>query len=306
MMTGADPIRAAEAVRRFNHFYARYTGALQERLRQSFFSTAEVRVLQVLMYEPSQTAAQVARSLGLDTGYLSRLLSKFERNGFLVRRPTIDDARKHFLILTAAGRAAFDEIGAGSFGEISAALDRFTEGERAQLISSMADIERLLSPPVDQERVRLRNPRHGDFGWIVERCAQFVPHDKASPDIEARAASVITRFLDTPHGATHDARRAVCWIAEQDHGSRIGAAMLMRVSERLARIELLFVEPGARRHGLGSRLVEACSRFAFDAGYGQLSCSFDEAHADLRGFVVSRGFASANDGWRRSLSSVDA
>ncbi|SAL21609.1 TDP-fucosamine acetyltransferase [Caballeronia telluris] len=305
MMT-VNSDRAAEAVRRFNHFYSRYTRGLQECLRQSAFSMAEVRVLQALVYDPPQTAAQIARSLGLDTGYLSRLLTRFERNGLLVRLPSIDDARKHVLILTKAGRTAFDEIGAGSIVEVSATLDRLAEGERAQLMSSMADIERLLSPPVNQERVRLRSPRRGDFGWIVERCAQLASRDNAGPDMETRAASVVTRFLDSPSHATQDARPSACWIAEQDHGSRIGAAILMRVSERLARIELLFVEPGARRQGLGSRLVDACSRFAVDAGCEQLSCSFDEAHADLRGFVVSRGFAAANEGWQRSLSSIDA
>jgi DNA-binding MarR family transcriptional regulator/predicted GNAT family acetyltransferase len=297
-----DPLNAAVAVRRFNHFYARYASGLQERLRQSALSGAEVRVLSALTHEPLQTAAQVARSLELDTGYLSRILSRFEHIGYVIRQPKIDDARKHLLILTASGREAFEELDEGGIGEMSAVLRHFADCERAQLMSSMADIERLLSPSCDLERVRVRAPRHGDFGWIVEHCALLAADDHAGSPMEAHAAAIVARFLDP----SQDARRAACWIAEQHHGSRIGAALLMPAPDRLARIELLFVEPGARRRGLGSRLIDACSQSAFNAGYEHLSCSFDERHADLREFVLSNGFASTDSGWRRSLSAVDA
>jgi DNA-binding MarR family transcriptional regulator/L-amino acid N-acyltransferase YncA len=304
-MTGPDLMRTVEAVRRFNRFYARHGGGLHQRRHKSPYSTAETRVFHELAHGRAKTAAKVARKLDLDTGYLSRLLARFERSGFIERHPNPADSRQHFVRLTPSGRAEVDSIASGSVDEVSAALGDLAREARAQLVSSMADVERLLSPPVDGERMVLRMPQRGDFGWIVERCAQF---DHTGWHAEARAAEVVARLLGA---GQPDASRAACWIAEQDCGARIGAAVVMPASETQARIELLFVEPGARRRGLGTRLVSSCAAFASSSRYENLSCCIDDAHADLREFVERAGFTPSGDApagrvWRLSAGSLHA
>lgn len=299
-MTGPDLMRTVEAVRRFNRFYARHGGGLHRRRHKSPYSSAETRVFHELAHGRAKTAAKVARKLDLDTGYLSRLLARFEQSGFIERHPNPADSRQHFVKLTPSGHAEVDSIASGGVDEVSAALGDLAREARAQLVSSMADVERLLSPPVDGERIVLRMPQRGDFGWIVERCAQF--------DHEARAAEVVARLLGAGQA---DASRAACWIAEQDCGARIGAAVVMPASGTQARIELLFVEPGARRRGLGTRLVSSCAAFASSSRYENLSCCIDDAHAELREFVARAGFTASGDApagriWRLSAEAPHA
>jgi GNAT superfamily N-acetyltransferase len=191
---------------------------------------------------------------------------------------------------------------------MSAALRGFTRCERAQLASSMADIARLLSPPVDCARLHLRGARRGDFGWIVERCAQLDPADHARSPYEAHAVEIVARVLGIGQAS---APRASCWIAEQENGARVGAAVVIAASGSEARIELLFVEPGARRLGLGAQLVAACTGFASEAGYESVSCAFDESHTDLSALFARAGFrpyggAAPGVVWQRPLQSLYA
>jgi DNA-binding MarR family transcriptional regulator/N-acetylglutamate synthase-like GNAT family acetyltransferase len=301
--------RAVEAVRRFNRFYARHAGAIHERLHKSHFSLTEVRILHELAHDRAQTAADLSRSLGLDTGYLSRLITNFQKLGLVMRTRNQADGRAHLLTMTEEARATVDEMDLHISAETSALLERLTIGEIEQLTQGMADIERLLSPvahnPAD---ARLRSPRGGDFGWMIERHAHLESSERARLTNEAYAAAVISRFL----GAMQtDTPRIACWVAEQEGEARVGAALLTAESDTQARIEMLFVEPSARGRGLGAQLVAACTNFAHGAGYENVVCRMSVPHEDLCGLFMRTGFKPAqelSDGivWHRELRKVYA
>src|SRR5579875_3595403 len=190
-----DPSRAVEAVRRFNRFYARHAGAFHERLHKSHFSLTEVRILHELAHDRAHTAADLSRNLGLDTGYLSRLITNFQKLGLVVRRKNEADGRAHLLTMTPEAKAKVDELDLHVSTETASLLDSLTPGEIEQLSLAMADIERLLSPPSYHVAARLRSPRCGDFGWMIERHAHMDTSDRASLAYEAHAANVVSRFL---------------------------------------------------------------------------------------------------------------
>ncbi|HKW55120.1 MAG TPA: MarR family transcriptional regulator, partial [Stellaceae bacterium] len=109
-----------DAVRRFNRFYTRKIGVLEERLLRSPFSLAEARIVYELGQRATATATELARELSLDAGYLSRLLGGLEERGIVVRAPSPSDGRQSLLSLTAAGRQAFAALDARSAAQIGA------------------------------------------------------------------------------------------------------------------------------------------------------------------------------------------
>jgi DNA-binding MarR family transcriptional regulator/N-acetylglutamate synthase-like GNAT family acetyltransferase len=297
-MTSPNANEMVEAVRRFQGFYARHIAAPHECLEHSRFSQTEMRVLYALMRAQACTAAEIARQLDLDTGYLSRLLMQFENEGLLVRRRSVQDKRRWLISLTTPGRAALEPPCGGMQQAVADVLDALEPGERLQLLDSMGQVRRLLSPRDGMGKIRLRGPRAGDFGWMVQRQAELAAGNPATQRArESRAANMVVEFLTAP-----EPQRNACWIAEQD-GAGVGAIVLMSMPRGTARVASLFVEPGARRLGIGASLVDACARFAAASGYEALACLPDEVSETLVRLLERSGFTekAGEPGWHRAL-----
>jgi DNA-binding MarR family transcriptional regulator/GNAT superfamily N-acetyltransferase len=279
MPTRADP---AHAVRRFNRFYTRQIGLLDEGLLQSPFSLTEVRLLYELAHHPGITATEVREILALDAGYLSRILRGLRRQGLVAARAPAADRRRRELSLTDRGRRTFEGLDARSSEEIGTMLARLSRAERRELIAAMQGIEHLLGktagPPRAGDEVLLREPKPGELGWVVKRHGELYAADYGwDADFEGLVAGIVGQFA-----AEHDRRVERCWIAEL-RGEPAGSVFLMKKSEAVAKLRLLLVEPWARGHGVGSRLVEECLRFARGAGYARVTLwTNDVLHAARR------------------------
>jgi DNA-binding MarR family transcriptional regulator/predicted N-acetyltransferase YhbS len=275
----AAPAARIDAIRRFNRFYTRRIGVLHEGLLQSAFTLAETRVLWELAHAADPigpTATELARTLELDAGYLSRLLRGLKERGLIKSARSDADARQLHLSLTPAGRRAFAPLEQRSQQEVSSLLATLTEAEQQELQQALQRVERLLDDdPARAARTPwlLRPHRAGDIGWLIARhgalYAREYQWDMQFEALVARiAADFVTRF---------DARREACWIAERD-GSNIGCVCLVQARdeqtqepvEGVAQLRLLLVEPAARGLGLGGRLVDECTRFAREAGYRRI------------------------------------
>jgi DNA-binding MarR family transcriptional regulator/predicted N-acetyltransferase YhbS len=258
---------SVDAVRRFNRFYTRRIGVLAEGLARSPFSLAEARVLYELAHRDQPTAAGLGKDLGLDAGYLSRILRGFERQGLIARQPSRTDGRESLLALTADGRAAFGLLEQATREQIEGLLEPLAAGGRRRLLEAMGAIEALLgaaaAPGVPY---LLRSHQTGDLGWIVHRHGLLYAEEYGFDEqFEALVAEIVAQF-----GRQHDPRRERCWIAERD-GLPVGSVLLVRQSDEVAKLRLLLVEPKARGLGIGARLVEECSRFARRAGYRRIT-----------------------------------
>jgi DNA-binding MarR family transcriptional regulator/N-acetylglutamate synthase-like GNAT family acetyltransferase len=278
----------AEPVRHFNRFYTRYIGALHEQLHKSEFSLTEVRVLHELARGRADTASALARNLGLDSGYLSRLLSSFERRDLITRRPAEHDARQSMLALTEAGRAAYAPLDEAAVAEVAAVLEQLAQGAEEQLIGAMKLIERLLDDRPRHRIVTLRAPRPGELGWLVGRQAQLFSGAYGwNQTFEGMLAKLVAAFA-----ATHDPQRETCWIAEQN-GTVVGSALVAMRSDQVATVRLLYVEPDVQRLGIGSQLLSECVRFAIGAGYRKLAITTAGAQREARRLFVQTGFIRA-------------
>lgn len=275
-----------DAVRGFNRFYTQKIGVLQEGLLASPFSLTEARVLYELAQRRNPTASALGRDLGLDAGYLSRILRRFERARLIARTRSAADGRQSFLALTAQGSEAFAILNRRSQDEAAALLAGLSADGQARLVDAMRGIERLLGGErLSEAPYRLRPHRPGDLGWVVSRHgAVYAEEYGFDQSFEALVAEIAATFI-----RRFDPARERCWIAEQD-GERVGSVLVVKQSPRVAKLRLLLVERRARGLGLGARLVEEGVRFAREAGYRKLGLWTQSILVPARRVYENAGF----------------
>jgi DNA-binding MarR family transcriptional regulator/N-acetylglutamate synthase-like GNAT family acetyltransferase len=279
------------AVRRFNRFYTRQIGVLRKNYLDSPYSLGEMRVLYELAQNEKMTASDVARSLDLDMGYLSRLLRNFEKRGLISRKTSATDARQSHLALTARGRKIFAPMEKRSQQYAASMLASLDCTQQEQIVSAMNAIETLLAgtraeKSGDRATYTLREPRAGDFGWIVTRHAELYMREYgwAGP-FEGLCAQIVADFVNN-----FDPERERCWIAEMN-GENVGCVMLVKDDQPgVARLRLLLVDPKARGLGLGAKLVDECVRFARAKGYAKVTLWTHSVLAAARHVYEGAGF----------------
>ena len=279
----ASPIAA---VRRFNRFYTKRIGILREGHLDSPFSLTEVRVLYELAHQDGLTAAALARELGVDSGYLSRILRGFEQRNLIEKTRSGTDARQTHLGLTSAGRAAFAGLDTRADDEIAALVGRVPADDQRRLTDAMRTIERVLAPTPDAKRsFLLRTHQPGDIGWVVFRHGVLYAREYGWDErFEALVAGIVAEFVQN-----FDGRRERCWIAEQD-GERVGSVFLVKKTDTVAKLRLLLVEPSARGLGIGQRLVDECIRFARQAQYRRITLWTNSILHSARRIYEAAGF----------------
>ena len=286
-MAAAFPVTPAhvKAVRVFNRFYTQRIGGLALDLGSDLTLT-DVRILDELAHRTKPTASELARDLLLDPGYLSRILRRFESNGWLARLPSPADARQSLLELTETGHQAFAPLQQKSRDEAAALLAPLRPADRAQVIEAMHSVQRLLEPSgAPASLAVLREPRPGDMGWVVMQHGEgYAREDGFNWEFEGLVAEIAAGFIKNFKPA-----REKGWIAETD-GERVGAAFVVQKAPTVAQLRLLILTPGGRRQGLGGRLVDECIAFARNRKYRRLVL-WTQAHLlAARAIYQSRGF----------------
>jgi DNA-binding MarR family transcriptional regulator/GNAT superfamily N-acetyltransferase len=262
-----DPDGQISAVRAFNRFYTRKLGFLDQQLLKSPFSLSEARVLYELATRENLSAKEIGIELGLDPGYLSRIVQNFDDNGLITRKPAPSDRRQYQLSLTAKGRQAFAKINRSSHDEIANMLAALAPGDSRRLVEAMTTVERLLGePPASRPPAVLREPRPGDMGWVVQSHGSLYASEYGfDASFEGLVAEITAKFL-----GSFDASRERCWIADID-GAQVGSVFLVRHNDDVAKLRLLLVDPAGRGQGLGQRLVAECIAFAKACGYRKIT-----------------------------------
>jgi DNA-binding MarR family transcriptional regulator/N-acetylglutamate synthase-like GNAT family acetyltransferase len=272
-----------EAVRRFNRFYTRRIGVLQDDYLGSSFPLPQARVLYELGQRGECTASELRAQLDVDAGYLSRLIAGLRRQGLVSAEAPNEDRRRRQLTLTPKGRKAFgalDESSRRAMGEMLAPL---APVHREKLVHAMSTVQSVLEP--GEKTITLRSHRPGDIGWVISR------HGKVYDDeygwglgFEALVGGIGAKFLQE-----FDAKRERCWIAEMGD-EPVGSVLVVRQSSSVAKLRLLLVEPHARGFGIGKRLVQACIDFSRRAGYRKLVLWTQSNLTAARAIYAALGF----------------
>src|ERR1700677_4167490 len=298
-----NPQPYALRVRRFNRFYTRQIGLLNEGLLNSPFSLTEVRTLYELAHGERSTAVELCKELGLDAGYLSRILRKFEKQGLIAKNVSRQDGRQSLLSLTPRGRKGFHPLEARSTEQVSLIIGKLPPAQRENLVGAMQTIETILAPGSADGKSTgraylLRSHRSGDMGWVVYRhgilYAQEYRYDER---FEALVARIVAEFVENFNPA-----REHCWMAESD-GQIVGSVFLVEKSKTVSKLRLLLVEPSARGMGIGKRLVAECVHFARKAGYKTVKLWTQSELSAARRIYQGAGFQlvgeKTHDSWGR-------
>src|SRR5262245_59074757 len=226
------PQERIAAVRRFNRFYTQRIGVLQGAWLDSPFSLTEARVLYELKQRSGTTATDIARELGLDAGYLSRILRRFEKLRLIKKETSPADARQSFLTLTEHGRKAFAPLETRSNSDVAAMLAKLPASQQDDLVNALRMAEGLMSEIArGRADVTLRAPRAGDFGWIVQRHAVLYQREYGWGDeFEGVCAQIVADFVNK-----FDPRWERGWIAELN-GQNVGSVLLAKGSDEVARL----------------------------------------------------------------------
>jgi DNA-binding MarR family transcriptional regulator/GNAT superfamily N-acetyltransferase len=273
------------AVREFNRFYTRVIGLLREGLMRTEHSLTDARAIFELAQRDSTELRDLREALGVDAGYLSRILGRFEEAGLARRARSPADGRRQLVSLTAKGQRAFATLDRRSAEEVRELLSPLTEPDQRRLVGAMGAIEEVLGDSPSARSFVIRRAEVGDLGWVVQRHGEVYSHERGWDEaFEALCGRVIVEFLED-----HDPGREAAWIAEVD-GARAGSVLCTRGDQGVARLRLLLVEPWARGIGIGARLVEECIRFAQRAGYERISLWTNAVLTDARRIYERAGF----------------
>lgn len=286
-MSHSFPVKnRIEAIRRFSRFYTRRLGVLREGLLDSPFSLTEARVLYELAHRPNPTAGELCDALDLDPGYLSRILKRFEEQNLMQRTRSSQDARQSHLSITEKGREAFAPLDRQSGEQIAALLDPLSEADQRRLVAAMSMIEAQLGDGADIDRsYTLRANRPGDMGWIAHRHGALYAEEYGWDEtFEVLVAEIVASFIKN-----FDPQKERCWIAERN-GDILGSIFIVKQSDEVAKLRMLYVEPHARGLGLGKRLVDEAIRFSREHGYRQVTLWTNDILHAARGIYTRAGF----------------
>ena len=273
-----------ERFRSFNRFYTRLIGLLDEGLLASPYSLTEARVLYELAQSDGLRASDLAQDLGLDAGYLSRILKRFQAKGLILRTVSRSDARESLVRLSEAGRAAFAPLNDASAAAVAALLSRIDPKRRKDLLGAIDTVRKSLDDGGEVDQIVMRPHRPGDLGWITHRQGLLYHQDYGwDGTYEALVAEILAGFV-----RNFDPEREASWIAERD-GEIVGSVFLVRKDDTVAKLRLLYVEPSTRGHGLGGRLVDACIAFARAKGYRTLTLWTNDILVAARRIYQARG-----------------
>lgn len=284
-MTELATADRVDAVRAFNRFYTRVLGLLDEGLAHTPYSLTEARVLFEVAQRERTEVADLRTGLGLDAGYLSRILARFEADGLLGRERSAEDARRQLIRLTPQGRKAFDDLDARSADDIRSLLATVSEPGQERLLDAMRMIQRLLAEPGRAPDVDVRELCPGDLGWVVQRHGVLYAEEYGwNAEFEALVARIVADYVDDL-----DPERDRAWIAAVD-GEPVGSVFCVHKDRQVAQLRLLLVEPSARGLGIGTRLVDTCLDFARQAGYHEMVLWTNSVLAAARRIYQRAGF----------------
>jgi DNA-binding MarR family transcriptional regulator/ribosomal protein S18 acetylase RimI-like enzyme len=281
---------AIAAVRSFNRFYTRLVGALDDHFLGSDLTLPEARLLFEIVNGERPLASDLTRTLGMDAGFVSRVLRRFEERGWITRGAEEDDGRRRPIAPTEEGRAVYRLIDQRQRAAVEGMLRLLAPAQQRDLTESLGAARALLGGA--EPGFVIRPFRTGDLGRTAARQAILYREEYGwGRGIEVNIAEATAAFL-----GNFKEGRDQGWIAEVA-GALAGQVLVTDEGEGLARLRLLYVEPMARGRGVGDALVTTCIAFAREKSYGAMTLWTHSVLVSARRIYAAHGFELIETAW---------
>jgi DNA-binding MarR family transcriptional regulator/GNAT superfamily N-acetyltransferase len=269
---------AVRRIRSFNRLVTERVGALDDRYLAGRRPLGEARVL----WEIGETGAEVRRlreRLGLDSGYLSRLLRSLEADGVVRLSTAAADARVRTAELTRAGRTERRRMDGRSDDLARSLLDPLNESQRRRLVDAMSEVEALLTAGlVEIDEV---DPSYTDArSCLAEYFAELGTRFDTGFDPTLSTAPTVDEFR----------RPAGLFLVARLRSEPVGCAALKLPLERPSEIKRMWVARSARGLGVGRRLLGVLERCAADAGARTIRLETNQTLTEAISLYRSAGY----------------
>ena len=291
------------SIRKFNRFYTNILGLLDKHMLDSEFSLAEARVLYEIGHRENCTSKKLIQELSIDSGYLSRIIKRFEKYGMTSRIQSTEDGRLYYLFLTDKGKETLSKLNELSDRNISEMIAGLREEDQEKLVEVMQVIENMLSKKdvLAKKEVSLRNElRPGDVGQLIYLHGWI--YAKECGYNHMFEGYVCKTFYDFFQNFNPGKDRF--WFAEAN-GKIIGAIAIAGHSEVRAQLRWFILHPAFRGMGLGNRLLNEAIQYCREKGYKNVFLETTQDQKTAIKMYRKAGFRKVkefeNHAWGKSL-----
>ncbi len=264
-------------VRSFNRLVTRQVGAVGDR-HIGRRPLGESRVLFEIGSDGA-TPRDVRARLGLDSGYLSRMLGSLQREGLVTQKPDPADRRTKRLCLTAAGRSELRELNRISDGLAASALEPLTAEQRSRLLAAQAEVRRLLA--ISMVEIAPEDPSSADAKWCLAHYFAELGQRFEEPFDPGRTLPADAADLVAPRGA---------FLLARFSGQPAGCGALKTLAPGIGEIMRMWVDRPHRGLGLGARMLDALESEAAALGHGRVRLYTNRSLAEAKAMYSARGY----------------
>jgi DNA-binding MarR family transcriptional regulator/ribosomal protein S18 acetylase RimI-like enzyme len=250
-----------EKIRKFNRFYANILGKIDQEIYNQPFSLSEARVITEIHMRNGCTATEVRETLGIDRGYMSRMIQRFEEEKIITKKQSSDDKRQFLLFLTENGKEIYAHLVEEASRGVGKMIRQISKPYLSKLITSMETIESIFSTEHDrQPEVTIQSFQPGDVGYIAHLHGRYYQETyKFGPMFEYYVMKGLTEFMVSNDGGD-------LWIAKVND-KIVGSIAITKFDDSTAQLRWFILDEKYHGLGIGKKLMDTAMQFCNTQGY---------------------------------------
>lgn len=253
-----------EKIRKFNRHYANVLGKIDQEIYNHPFHLTEARIITEINEKNGCTATDIIEKLGIDRGYLSRIIQRFDDENIITKSQSPEDKRQYTLHLTNKGNEIYNKLVNDANIGVESMIQSLSPTEVKELVKSMETIESIFSlneTAIPEITIRPFEP--GDVGYIAYIHGKIYSTTYQFGSVfEYYVMKGLSEFLLNHNGGE-------LWVAEVN-GEIVGSIAITKANESVAQLRWFVLDEKYQGLGIGKKLIETALNFCKENQYGHV------------------------------------